>query len=197
MGLRIADARDQRGYDTMRIFVAGLSKSGKSTRSHHAASERSDIDYVGVSKLLKATGGILPVQTIDDALANQHKAVDALQALPRQKPYQLIDGHALIETTQGPFAVPDAFFDAIQPSLLIHVEDLPEDLYKRRFPLGMLAPPEELAALATMERAVCERVAARLHIPLVIMVSPTPGAFAQVLAQELEKLSARSSAKDR
>lgn len=181
----------------MRIFVAGLSKSGKSTRSRHAATMRSDLDYVGVSKLLKNTGGILPVRTIDDALLNQHKATEELQALPRQKPYQLIDGHALIETAQGPFIVPDAFFDEVQPSLLVYVEDTPEDLYQRRSLLGMMEMPAELTALAAMERAVCERIAARQSIPLIAMLSPTPQAFAVTLAQELEKLSAHSPGEDR
>jgi hypothetical protein len=37
----------------MRIFVAGLSKSGKSTNSRHAATVLSYIDYVSVSKLLR------------------------------------------------------------------------------------------------------------------------------------------------
>lgn len=181
----------------MRIFVAGLSKSGKSTRSHHAATVRSDLDYVGVSKLLKDTGGILPVQSIDDAMLNQSKATEELQALPRQKPYQLIDGHALIETAHGPFIVPDTFFDEIQPSLLIYVEDNPEDLYERRSPLGMNEKPPELAALAAMEKAVCERIAARRGIPLVVLRSPTTEAFADSLSQELEKLSARQRAEDR
>lgn len=181
----------------MRIFVAGLSKSGKSTRSHHAATVRSDLDYVGVSKLLKDTGGILPVQTIDDAMLNQSKATEELQALPRQKPYQLIDGHALIETAHGPFIVPDAFFDEIQPSLLIYVEDNPEDLYERRSLLGMNEKPTELAALAAMEKAVCERIAARRGIPLVVLRSPSTEAFADSLDHELDKLSARQRADDR
>lgn len=181
----------------MRIFVAGLSKSGKSTRSHHAATVRSDLDYVGVSKLLKETGGILPVHTIDDAMLNQRKATEELQALPRQKPYQLIDGHALIETAHGPFIVPDAFFDEIEPSLLIYVEDTPEDLYARRVPLGMVEKPAELAALAAMEKAVCERIAARRGIPLVVLHSPTTEAFADSLAQQLDKLSERQPAEDR
>lgn len=180
----------------MRIFVAGLSKSGKSTRSHHAATVRSDLDYVGVSKLLKETGGILPVQTIDDALLNQSKATEELQALPRQKPIQLIDGHALIETAHGPFIVPDAFFDEIRPSLLIYVEDNPEGLYERRSPLGMMEKPAELAALAAMEKAVCERIAARRNIPLLVLWSPSTEAFADSLGQQIDKLSERRPAGD-
>jgi adenylate kinase len=180
----------------MRIFVAGLSKSGKSTRSHQTATMRSDLDYVSVSKLLKDTGGILPVLTINDALLNQHKAAEELGALPRQKPYQLIDGHALIETAQGPFAVPDAFFDEIQPSLLIYIEDTPEDLYQRRLPLGMTEMPTELAALAAMERAVCERIAARRRTPLIVLISPTPECFAVALVQEIEKLNSSSFGED-
>jgi len=181
----------------MRIFVAGLSKSGKSTRSHHAATLRSDLDYVSVSKLLKDTGGILPVQTIDDALLNQSKATEELQTLPRQKPYQLIDGHALIETAHGPFIVPDAFFDEVQPSLLIYVQDNPEDLYKRRSPLGMNEKPAELAALAAMEKAVCERMAARRGIPLIVLHSPSTEAFADSLGREINKLNVRQPAEDR
>ena len=177
----------------MRIFVAGLSKSGKTTRSHRAATVRGDLDYVGVSKLLKDTGGILPVHTINDAFLNQNKATEALQALPRQKPYQLIDGHALIETAEGPFIVPDVFFDEIQPTLLIYVEDNPQDLYLRRLPLGMKQMPAELAALTAIERSVCERIAARRGIALVVLHSPTTEAFSDSLARQLGKLSGRQS----
>lgn len=170
----------------MRIFVAGLSKSGKSTKSRYAATVRTDIDYVGVSRLLKDTGGVLPVRTIDDALLNQTKAMNELKALTRRKPYQLIDGHALIETTHGPFIVPDAFFDEIQPSLLIYVEDTPEDLHGRRSAAGMSESPAELAALAAMEKAVCERIAARHCIPLVVLHSPATESLADSLAERLD-----------
>ena len=181
----------------MRIFVAGLSKSGKSTRSRHAATVRSDLDYVSISQLLKATGGILPVRTIDHAVLNQKKATKELQALPLQKPYQLIDGHALIETVHGPFIVPDAFFDEIRPSLLIYFEDTPDDLYERRSPVGMNEKPMELAALSAMEKAVCERIAVRRGIPLIILHSPTPEAFADSLSQQLDQLSGRQFSEDR
>lgn len=170
----------------MKVFVAGLSKSGKSTRSQHAAAQRTDLEYVGVSKLLKATGGILPVETFADALFNQRKSADALLQRPLARKHLLIDGHALIETAEGPMPVPDRFFAVLRPALLIYVQDVPDELYTRRAPLEMLETPAELAALMAMERAVCERIAIRQGIPLTVLHAPTLHAFAAALEQQLD-----------
>jgi len=50
----------------MKVFVAGLSRSGKTSRSQHAAAKLADIDYVSASQLLRAAGGA--VQTFTDGL---------------------------------------------------------------------------------------------------------------------------------
>ncbi|WP_156420140.1 hypothetical protein [Aureimonas sp. N4] len=176
----------------MRIFVAGLSKSGKSTNSRYAATIRGDIDHIGISKLLKARGGVLPVRTTLDAALNQIVATTALKSLQLIKPYQILDGHALIETEQGPFIVPDEFFTEIKPSLLIHIEERPGNLHQRRSRLGKHETPAELSALALMEKAACRRIAVRQGIPLIEMLSPTPDEFANSLGQQLAQFSARN-----
>jgi len=65
----------------MRIFVAGLSKSGKTTRSLGAAEQIPEIEYVSVSRLLKAAGCVLPVATLAEGLANQQTAIRSSTAM--------------------------------------------------------------------------------------------------------------------
>lgn len=165
----------------MIVFVAGLSKSGKSTRSHHAAARLDDLEYVSVSKLLARSGGVLPVRTFTDALLNQRLATDLLSRGAAVRRHQLIDGHALIETSEGPMPVPDSFFEIVRPDLILYVHDEPDELRMRRVPHGMAQSARELAALMTMEQAVCERIAVRLGIPLDVLFGQTGDAFTAAL----------------
>jgi len=89
----------------------------------------------------------------------------------------------LVETDEGPLLVPDKFFDGLRPSLLIYVRDSPEEILKRRSP-GASAVAE-IAALAGLEQVACERIDARLRIPLVVMKAPTPEEFSQELQRQL------------
>jgi adenylate kinase len=171
----------------MKVFIAGLSKSGKSTDSQYAAAQRTDLEYVSVSALLKATGGILPVETFADALFNQQKAADILLDLSPSQKHQIIDGHALIETREGPIPVPDRFFEALKPDLLIYVQEELGELYARRAPFGMLEKPAEIAALMVMERAICDRIAVRREIPLMTVHAPTLDSFIARLNQYLDQ----------
>lgn len=170
----------------MIIFVAGLSKSGKSTRSQHAAAQLSDLEYISVSKLLALSGGILPVQTFADALFNQRLATDILLQRVANRRHQLIDGHALIETSEGPMPVPDRFFEELHPALIVYVHDQPDKLRARRATYGMSQSSHELVALMAMELAACERIAFRQRIPLDILLSPTLDEFAGTLKLRLD-----------
>ncbi|WP_281033583.1 AAA family ATPase [Mesorhizobium sp. M4A.F.Ca.ET.050.02.1.1] len=165
----------------MRVFVAGLSKSGKTTRSMHAADRIPELEYVSVSQLLKAAGGILPVITLADGLTNQRIATEALRAYPRSKKNQIVDGHALVETLEGPLLVPDWFFDEIAPDLLVHVRDDPEQILARRALGTNSHTVPEIAALTAIEQAACELLAARLGIPLLAIHAPTLDEFRRKL----------------
>lgn len=169
----------------MRIFVAGLSRSGKTTRSLYASEQIPEIEYASVSQLLRTAGAILPVATLANGLTNQRIATEALMAHPRSKKHQIVDRHALIETPEGPLLVPDWFFDEIAPDLLIHVRDLPELILARRPPDATPSTIPEIAALTALEQAACERAAARLDIPLLALDAPTLDGFCRELQDRL------------
>jgi adenylate kinase len=167
----------------MRIFVAGLSKSGKTTRCLSAAEQIPELEYVSVSQLLREAGCVLPVATLAEGLANQQTAAKSLLAHTRSRPHQIIDGHLVIETEEGPLLVPDKFFEGIRPGLLIHVQDSPKAIFRRR--TAGASTVAEITALAGLEQLACERIAARFRIPLVAMKAPTPESFSQELQKQL------------
>jgi adenylate kinase len=167
----------------MRIFVAGLSKSGKTTRSLRAAESVPELEYVSVSRLLRAAGCVLPVATLAQGLANQETAAQALLTYVPSKRHQIIDGHALIETLEGPLLVPDNFFEAIAPNLLIYVRDSPEQIRERR--VSDRDTVAEIAALTRLEQIACERLTARLDIPMLTLDAPTGEEFSRALQKQL------------
>lgn len=130
----------------MRVFVTGLSKAGKTTRCMHAAQAIPGLQYVSVSQLIRTSGGVLPVVTLADGLANQRTASHALLLHLRSHGNQIIDGHALIETSEGPLLVPDRFFDELKPDLLVHVRECPEEILARR---SVAASPSAATEIAT------------------------------------------------
>jgi adenylate kinase len=169
----------------MKVFVAGLSRCGKTSRSQYAAANLPDVEYVSVSQLLRTAGGVFPVETLADGQVNQRRAADALKSTSAARPHRLIDGHALIETGQGPMLVPDWFFDELAPDLLICVSERPEEILSRRSQTEGDRQPTEIAALAAMERAACERIGARLTIPVIALEAPSLEGVAEVLRQRL------------
>lgn len=170
----------------MKVFVAGLSRSGKTSRSRHAAANLPDLEYVSVSELLRMAGGVFPVRTITDGLLNQRRAADALQSAHATRPHQLIDGHALIETDEGPLLVPDWFFDAVAPDLIIYICDRPDQILLRRPQIECHNNAMEIAALSAIERAACERISARMKIPTIVLREISVESFIDELRRYLE-----------
>jgi len=173
----------------MRVFVVGLSKSGKSSRCEHAAATLKSVEHVTVSQMLRVAGGVFPVRTFNDAMFNQRLAAEELSALPNTVGHRLIDGHALIETEEGPLIVPDWFYDQLAPDLIINIFNRPEDVLARRPAMKGQAALAEIAALTTIERGACERAAARLGKPLIVMNAPLVQDFTGELRSRLTEPS--------
>jgi adenylate kinase len=169
----------------MNVFVVGLSRSGKSSRCEHAAANLPDVEHVTVSRLLRNAGGVFPVRTFEEAMVNQRLAAGRLQATPRHRRHRLVDGHALIETEEGPLIVPDWFYDQLAPELIVSIYDRPQDVLSRRPAMSSASAIDEIAALTMIERGACERAAARLGAPLLVLEAPTLEAFTNVLSARL------------
>lgn len=170
----------------MKVFVAGLSRSGKTSRAERAAYELPYIDYISVSQILRRAGGIIPVQSVNAGLLNQRIALEYLSAFPVGRPHQLIDGHALIETQEGPLIVPDWFFKELSPNLMIYVYDNPYDISLRRTQIAIVNSIAEIDALSAIEKAACSRIADKFGIRLINLESPTPEEFIDQLRRHLE-----------
>lgn len=90
MGICFDVSRLRHRVAVMKVFVAGLSRSGKTSRAERAAHELPDIEYISVSRLLRSAGGTIPVRTVNAGLINQRIAMKYLSAFPVRRSYQLI-----------------------------------------------------------------------------------------------------------
>lgn len=169
----------------MKIFVAGLSKSGKTTRSLYVASHNPEVEFVKVSQKLKEMGGHVPALSLKEAMENQCIAEKVLLSIRSEKKHQIIDGHVLIETSEGPMIVGDHLFMSVSPDIIVYIQEAPDAIILRRRPSALM--PGEVAALSLMERAACERLAIKLRVPVVVFDSPTEQFFYEKLSEYLDQ----------
>lgn len=165
----------------MRIFVCGLSKSGKTTLSRYASHIMENVEIIRLSQILREAHAELPVPTLKDGIENQAIVAAALAKYRAKKQHQLIDGHALIETMEGPLLIPDWFYDRTLPDAIVYLNENPKVLAERRNMAGSPSDLKALRSLNAIELAACERVAVRLEMGLCHLVSPTRDQFVEAI----------------
>lgn len=148
------------------IFVAGVSSSGKTYMLQRLAERRPDLVVVSGSRTLAALGRPIRPLTPAEALRNQWVLLDELRSkglLSRRG--TMLDGHATIETTTGPIAIPPEWYDAADFAGFIQVEAEPSALAARRSARGLPWTEREAAGLQELERRELLHHAERLGRP--------------------------------
>lgn len=164
------------------IFVCGLSKSGKSHLIEAAIASGTKFRHVKASQLLRVAGR--PLERIDAylMLANQRVFLEcALAMLVHSNEAVVLEGHLVIETTDGPQLVPDTSLDALPIVKLLLIEDDPNAIAARRLCTDLEAEPPEIADLMALERAAATRFARRRSLELLIMKSDRADTFANAV----------------
>jgi adenylate kinase len=164
------------------IFVCGLSKSGKSHLVETAIASGAKFRNVKASELLRAAGR--PLECIDACLmlANQRVFLEsALAVLGHSNEAVVLEGHLVIETTDGPQLVPDTSLDALPISKLILIEDDPNTIAARRRFSELKVDHSEIADLMALERTAAVRFARRHSVELLIMKSENTDSFANAI----------------
>ncbi|HEX9946874.1 MAG TPA: AAA family ATPase [Allosphingosinicella sp.] len=148
------------------IFVAGVSSSGKTYMLRRLAERRPDIVVISGSQTLSSLGRPLRALTPEEALGNQWVLLAKLSARDLlAEARAILDGHAIIETTAGPMAIPETWYDAANFAGFVQVEAEPKTLAERRSSRGLPWTEREAGELQTLERRELLRHSTRLGRP--------------------------------
>jgi adenylate kinase len=97
-------------------------------------------------------------------------------------PKLFLDGHAMIETTDGPYLVPEWFFDQIKIERIICIVDAPDVIATRRAQQNWTFDIAALSQLQDLERRYAQDQAARLHIPYIEVRGNDISSFANAIS---------------
>jgi adenylate kinase len=146
------------------IFVAGVSRSGKSHTIDAFAADRNYL-HIRASDLLREAGRPLGPLSRAQAEENQHVLVKLLME-PAKRCFRMtiLDGHVMIETTDGPFPLPDWVFDQLRPTSIICITDDPGAIAERRAEQGRVFDRREIERLQQIEVQCARDQASRMCI---------------------------------
>lgn len=148
------------------IFVVGVSCAGKTHTVERLLDLEPALSRMSASGLLRELGRPLRPLTPDDALENQRLLKRELAARGYVgRDTVLLDGHATIETTEGPMPVPDDWYDALAFGVILLVRAPPADISERRTRRGLPWSQDEATQYQNFERIHAAGQAARLSTP--------------------------------
>jgi adenylate kinase len=147
------------------IFVAGISRSGKSSTIEAFAKTRG-FTHIKASAMLRNAGRPLGPLSIVEAAENQLALIDLLKNdADTENSTAILDGHAMIETTDGAFPVPDILFDQLNLIKMICIINDPAVIKKSRVESGWRFDLQEIIRLQEIEQECASAQALRLNIP--------------------------------
>lgn len=154
------------------ILVTGVSNSGKTHTLTTLAQAAPWLRHVRASGVLASIGRPLLDLTIASALANQRAlAAELATRGVIVDANAFLDGHATLETTTGPFPLPDEAFDALAPAAIVHVEADPAAISRRSASRGPNWTLKQAVERQAAERAHAQAQARRLGVPYVAVNS--------------------------
>jgi len=149
------------------ILVAGVSASGKTFTLAALRERMPNMTILSGSGLLTELGRPLRPLTPDQALENQQALLDELKSRRMDtKRGSILDGHAMIETTEGAMAVPNWWYDDLSMEGIVLVEADARDIAARRHARSLPWTEDEARLEQEAERRAVRHQALRLDVPL-------------------------------
>lgn len=165
------------------IFLAGISATGK-TRAASRLAATCDFIHLRASQLLAAAGRPISHLTKSQAMENQRELLRIIEPLSNGKNV-LFDGHATVDTNEGPMEIPDWFFDEANLQKVICLVDDPTNIAERWVKRGgKAATPSEIEVAQDMEVSTARRQAQRLGIPFLELGGHDYPALRRAVSQE-------------
>jgi adenylate kinase len=166
----------------MIVFVCGLSQSGKSTLIQSTQLYIPKLRHIRASALLRRAGQpVFPIRS-KDVLANQKILVREVRTETEDKNANFVlDGHFLIEASDGPYILPPTCLDGLRLDAVFMVVADPVEISKRRQETSAQITPQEAAERIVLETMAAERLAGHKKIPFQTIQSDDAKGFSSAL----------------
>lgn len=169
----------------MNIFVAGIHGVGKTYLSARLPADLGLI-YASASTLIREERALTNWGTdklVTDVDENQVALIQAVKRRNDTGSRLILDGHFVLLNTQGNFSTLDVkIFDSLDLDGVVLLEAEPSlivaHIYERD---RVLRDEGEIVAFMAEERRQARAVCDALNIPMVILMSPGPNRFADVV----------------
>jgi adenylate kinase len=166
----------------MIIFACGLSQSGKSTLIQSTQLYIPNLRHIRASELLRRAGQpVFPISS-KDVLANQEVLVrEVLTEIGDKNMNFVLDGHFLIEASDGPYILPPTCLDGLCLDAVFLILADPVEISKRRQGTSAQITPQEAADRISLEKMGAERLADHRKIPFQTIQSDDAKGFSNAL----------------
>lgn len=164
------------------IVVTGISGVGKTYTIAAFVSGHSEYRHVSASTILLELGLQTQNLTSEEADRNQLALKTALEKLsPKSADHLIIDGHAVIETDDGPVVATTDAFSALQISGIVTIIDMPNSTHVRRLRKSRADSEATVSGLQDLEIKSSADWAARLGVKFATTRSGDVAAFARAI----------------
>ena len=171
----------------MNIFVAGIHGVGKTYLASRAA-PAAGMTHTSASKLIKEERALVTWtndKRVTDVDANQQALATAIRRHNELGIKLLLDGHFVLLDNTGEMTRLDVVvFSALNLDGVVLIEESPQTVAQRIEERDQRQESiADLQAFMVAERDQAQKVCADLHIPLTILLSPSPEEFAVAVAR--------------
>jgi adenylate kinase len=146
----------------MIVIVCGLSGSGKSHLLDELDVEALGFIKIKASDILKSGNMPTTQLNINSVIINQRYLLSMIGKSDIQNANVLLDGHLLIETSEGPALVPDSFVLGLPVAAILNIVADPVEILRRRPRKNSC--PNEIRELIQIEAAHARRLATKKKI---------------------------------
>lgn len=148
------------------IFIGGVHGVGKSTFVNAVKVKSPSVEGLSFSTILKWENTVQ--KTVENVAENQNKLLTNLPYFIDMDKNYLLDGHFCLLTSQGDIKrVPIEVFDAINPDMIVLLEESPAVICQRLSKRDTVEYPEDLIKTFLFEeRMYAKEVADTLGVPI-------------------------------
>lgn len=166
------------------ILVTGISGVGKTYTITALMARAPTFRYVRASRILTEMG--LPTTNLSasQTTVNQQAIASRLKEMATKDVAIIIDGHAVIETVDGPVEASASQYDEMRITTIVNIRDASLVVRDRRLGKGQRNSDSDVEALQDAEEAASRHWANRIGARFAVIRSGDVKALADLIAHE-------------